>query len=794
MIVINNLSLFLKNCIMKTINITLLTFLTMMSANVFSQMKYWTTPPKKWNMTTSTPSSTSLPGGNSTYSVANGAYDEAGNLLFYVQDNGIFSSSGSFIDNLPNYYPNTTCSEAYEMLNGEIAIVPIPGTCKQFYVIYGKNNPVGISPLLFVKVDCSGASPSMDYNGIVYTNCGYVKQAFIIANHYGSDITAFAVSKVYTGSGATAKRFLLSVSSTGIVRSEISSSGISSGTTTSSTTLILTAPTDFQGIEAEISWGSNKFAWSSANGKVFTINIDPLDGSYITPSTVTYSISGAKGIEFSNSTGTTPFLYVAAATDLKRINTSNQTYTSFSWGSNDLSSTFLEYGKNGRIYGVSPIYSGGILTGSKLVGIVSTSVITGVTADIDSRYIESNHLQGIFTLPKQIDGEDYTYFNGLPKVTLTNFTLNSNIVSDVCDNGTDKYCQNAAITFNATYSGGTPDQYNLMIQAYADNTCTPTQLTGGGYINFQSGWVSGVPTANLDLRSLTDSNSLNLGNITSTVKITYSVKDKCGNESTYARFIQIYAPVPLSIQLGIKTPAGWTTPSHSIGSPVNVGSATLAYRVDNSTGTLSQLTVLIEEVDNAGSFIQTIYNKTINTTNFSLYADVSLNTLCVNTALWGSYTGFVSCTGGYEGYFSYTNALFSYQNYYKITVTLSNLCGTSSDYSYFYVSSIGNSPINPIATERQKQEVVETDNNLLNIYPNPVTNQLTFELTTVTDETIEISLTDVLGKQTTVLMPATNIKKGNFKQSFDVSNLPAGMYTYQLKTNNRVQTGIITKN
>lgn len=777
---------------MKTIKNVLLTLaLLMLTVNTFAQQKTWTTPPKKWNMTPSTPTSSSLLGGASTYEVANGAYDEAGNILFYIQDNSIMDASGNFVEELPNY---NGC-DGNTHLNSEIAIVPIPGTCKEFYVIYSKDNPVGISPLLYVKVDCSGSTPTVTYDGKFYADmpCGWVNQAFLIENHYGLDITAFAVSKVYTGSGATAKRFLLSVSATGIVRSEISASGISAGTTTTYTTLGLSLG-DLDGYEAEISWGSNKFAWSSSNGKVFTINIDPLDGSYITSSIVTYTISGAIGIEFSNSTGTSPYLYVAAASDLKRINTSNQTYTSFSWGSgNDLSHTFLKYGKNGRIYGISPIYSGGTLTGSKLIPIVNTLVLPGITADIDSRSINNAH-DGIFTLPDQIDGEDYSYFNGLPKVTITNFTLNSNVVSDVCDNGTDKYCQNAAITFNATYSGGTPDQYNLMIQAYGDNTCSPTQLTGGGYINYQSGWQSGTLTNGTDLRSLTDGNSLNLGNITGTVKITYSIKDACGSESSYARYIQIYDPVPLVIDLGIKTPSGWTTPSLSIGSPVNVGSASLAYRIDNSTGTLSQLTVLIEEVDNGGAWIQTIYDKTINTNNPTLYDDVNLNTLCVSSTVWGFNPGFGSCTGGYTGYFSYTNGQNSYGNYYKITVTLSNLCGTSSDYSYFYVSSQGNMPINPNATARKHQEVVETENSLLNIYPNPVTNQLTFEFDNNTGDAVEISLTDVLGKQTTVLMPTTSIKKGNFKQTFDVSMLPAGMYSYQIKTSNTVQTGIISKN
>lgn len=786
---------------MQTINKILLALTwLMLTSYTFAQQKTWTTPPKKWNMTITTPTSTSLSGGASTYSVANGAYDEAGNLLFYVQDYSIMGPTGSGVGTLP-FSNSGVCAEQYELLSGEIAIVPIPGTCKEFYVIYGLDNAVGISPLFYVKVNASSGTPTVTYNGTVWSGCvgRYVNQAFPISNHYGSDHIAFAVSKVYTGSGSTAKRFLLSVSSTGIVRSEISSSGISSGTTTSYTTLGLTAYTDFEGIEAEISWGSYKFAWSSANGKVFTINIDPLDGSYVTSSTVTYTIAGAKGIEFNNSTGTTPYLYVAAATDLKRITTSNQTYSSFSWGTNDLSNTFLEHGKNNKIYGVSPIYSGGTLTGSKLVGIIGTSVITGITADIDSRHVIGTAVvSGIFTLPDQIDGEDYTYFNGLPKVTITNFTLNSNVVSDVCENGADKYCQNAAITFAATYNGGTPNQYNLMIQAYDASLCSPTQLTGGGYINYQSGWQSGVLTNGTDLRSKSDGSSLNLGNITGTVKITYSIKDDCGNESTYARYIQILAPVAPSIALEIydyTDSQNYLSPSQNIGSPIIAGTASLGYRINSSTGSISSMTVLIEEVDNTGAFVQTIYNKTTNISDVSGLTYENLNGYCVGSSVWGFNPGFGNCTGGYTGYFAYTNGQLSYGNYYKLTVTISNQCNTSSNWSYLYVGAINQRLINP--NQNETLDILSTENKMdqtIVIYPNPITNQLTIEFNQPMDDVVEISLTDVLGKQTTVLMPSTNVKKGNFNQTFDVSKLPVGLYSYQIKTSNTIQTGMISKN
>jgi hypothetical protein len=770
------------------------------TSSLFAQMNYWTTPAKKWNMSPSTPTSTALPGGASAYSVANGAYDENGDLLFYVQDMQVIDASGSFVGFLPTQNaPESDCHDALNEIGGEIAIVPIPGTCKQFYVIYSLYGHMSHSKLVYVKVNCSTGNPSITYNGsaLVYcfNNWMSVDQPFVLTGHSGSDNIAFAVSKVYTGTGATAKRFLLSVSGTGIVRSEISSSGISSGSITASyTALGLTAYNDFSGIEAEISWGSNKFAWSSDNGTVHIININS-DGQAIIPYTIqNYTISGAKGIEFSNSTSS-PYLYVAAASDIKRIKTSNQTYTSISWGSNDLSNTFLEYGKNNRIYGVSPVYSGGTLIGSKLVGIISTFVLPGVTADIDSRYIPATYLEGVFTLPDQIDGEDYSYFNGIPAVSITNFTLNTNMVSNVCDNGTDKYCQNAAIEFNATYSGGTPDEYKIIIEAYHHNTCVPTKLTGAGYIDYQGSWTSGTPTANLDLRTLTDGNGLNLGNIDGTVKITYAIKDACGKEDTYVRYIQILNPVAPSIALEIydyTNPQNYLTPSHNIGSPNLVGTSSLGYRINSSTGSISAMTVLIEEVDNTGAYIQTIYNKTTNISDVSGLTYENLNGYCIGSSVWGFNPGFGSCAGGYTGYFSYTNGQLSYGNYYKLTVTISNQCNTSSNWAYMYASAINQRIVNP-----NQKEFVNDANNVENekviLYPNPVSNQLTIEFNNETDNVVEILLTDVLGKQTTTLMPSTTIKTGIFNQTFDVSKLPNGMYTYQIKLNNTIKTGMISK-
>lgn len=111
------------------INLTIIA-LVLTLTNSFAQMIHWTTPPYKINTTPTTPTATALPGLAGAYSVANGAYDENGNLLFYVRDYGIYGPTGNSVGVLA--FSNTqVCNEEYDILSSGVSIVPIPGTCRQ---------------------------------------------------------------------------------------------------------------------------------------------------------------------------------------------------------------------------------------------------------------------------------------------------------------------------------------------------------------------------------------------------------------------------------------------------------------------------------------------------------------------------------------------------------------------------------------------------------------------------------------------------------------------------------------
>lgn len=773
--------------------LTVFLLLIAFTSSTYSQMLYWTTPPKKFSMSPATPTSTTLPGAAAAYSVANGAYDQFGNLLFYVQDRNIISNTGAVVGELATYGAQI-CYQEYSALGSEIAIVPIPGTCKEFYVIYTMDDlGAGVSQVLYVKVNAATTSPTVTYGSNVFVSCpyftGYKNQGFSVGPG-GSDFTGIAVSKVYTGTGSSAKRFLYAVGFSDILRAEISNSGISAfSTVASSTTLGLASFTDFESWEAELSWGGNYFAWTSTgSNKAFVIQLNPANGAYIASSLQQYSFTTPIGLEFTNA-ATNPKLYVTHAGGLSQILTSNQTTSAVSTTGYDLSKSYLEMAKNLKIYGVSPVFSGSTLVGSNLVGVnISTNALSAVSAGIDSRFvIDYITAYDQFTLPDQIDGEDYSYFSGAVPVKVANFTINGAVPTAICDDGIyPNYCSNSPLQFNATYTGGTPSQYKIVIQAASG--CSP--LTGFAYLNYQGAWTNGTPPANLDLRTLSDGAGRNLGNTSGIAIITYYTLDACGYQSSFAHYVKMITPVPpvLSLEIYNKNNAQVYLPaSTNIASPVQAGTASIGFRINNSTGTITNVQVVVDEVTNAGVFVKNVITRNSSVSGVSGLTYEALNTYCANSAAWGFNPGFGGCTGGYTGYFSYTNGQLSLNRYFKLTVTVSNQCNSSTGFSYLLVNSIGNKMAPGAITV---ESPVSTE---INAYPNPSNGHLTIAFGLETDKSLSMELTDMLGRPVMQLLSKTALQAGDFEQQYDISHLPAGAYMLRVRGEGQQHAQMINK-
>ena len=86
--------------------------------------------------------------------------------------------------------------------------------------------------------------------------------------------------------------------------------------------------------------------------------------------------------------------------------------------------------------------------------------------------------------------------------------------------------------------------------------------------------------------------------------------------------------------------------------------------------------------------------------------------------------------------------------------------------------------------------IVETNEtqNFMKVYPNPATQWLLFEATNATQNNFEIEIADICGKK------INSYKYNNIPLQINLSNMPNGIYFYQIKTNQQtIQNGKFLK-
>ncbi len=128
-----------------------------------------------------------------------------------------------------------------------------------------------------------------------------------------------------------------------------------------------------------------------------------------------------------------------------------------------------------------------------------------------------------------------------------------------------------------------------------------------------------------------------------------------------------------------------------------------------------------------------------------------------------------------------------YNKTFKLTVTVGNQCGSSTNWSYLKVNSIGNKMVTADN---------ETGNNLAQeilVYPNPASEQRTVQFNNLIEENYQIDVVDMTGRQVLMLLPSTKIEKGIFEKSYDISILKRGIYSYRVKSGTYIKTGLISK-
>jgi hypothetical protein len=296
-------------------------------------------------------------------------YDASGNLLFYIKDNVIYNSTSVNVGTLSSY--TDASGNLYSSPWNEISIVPVPFSCRDYYIIYsvegGGQWYEGIH-LMYTRVT------STTTGGVTIVSNGH---------HLTSDSGFMSIAVGLLSSSNTRKLYSLGQSYS-LLQYTISSTGISAGT-------MLNATVDINnnnnannfGLELELSGDGQYLAWANhenttnATTNVYLVNTQDSspNGVHIIPITTapaatSHGPTHYNGLEFSPTSDFT--LYLSA----NNVNTSNPggiymlvinptantgALTQITTG--HYQDTELELGRDGYIYGVDRISSGNYNTG-----------------------------------------------------------------------------------------------------------------------------------------------------------------------------------------------------------------------------------------------------------------------------------------------------------------------------------------------------------------------------------------------------------------------------------------------
>lgn len=797
----------------------LITLMLLVNAAMFAQMNYYAMPPQKITPLTGGFLPTALYSGApspDTYQVSNGAYSPTGQLLFFVKNDGVYNAAGGYVGPLAGDIGSSSGQDCHlvsrmTQIRGEVAIVPIPGSCTDYYVIYTKSDGLVDfdGTVFYAKVSCSGGVVTIThFSGPTYFTCGSGREIFSADVYKDFAIGAggrIAVSKIASGSGSTAKRYLYVASTTnGITKYDITNTGI--GNPTPFGTILGISLSDYAGYELDLSPDQKWLAFSNhtsstAGTKVFIVEVSLLTGDYAgaLPKIITGANAIAiKGLEF-DKTSLYPNLYVAGGTTasnvLAKIDVNTLTPTLITAGANDFSNTFLELAKNGYILAITP-GTGSVKRLSKIHPTTNAITSQNLTSNSSHTFI---YMGNVYTLPDQVDGEDYTGFIGQQYVALTGITINNVYLNGDCDQGFPypKLYNCAAMNLNATYYNNISAGSEYKIDITASNCGQPA--TGAGLLNYTGSWISGAVPSNYDIRSLTDINGYKLQTATGQHLVTVSVKDACGNITTKSNSFNVLAEVTPSPNLEIYKYVSplitYVPASINIATPVQVGALSIGIRINGSTGSITAYNITIDEVNSSSTIIAAnIYNATYLTTNISTVPPINLNSLCTDPVFWASPPpsgpGSPECTpygsNIYSAFFAYNSAANSLNKYYKITVTFSNPCSIATAYSYVYVNNAYNKTINPntdLLNSEAKTAVL--------VYPNPANSLVNFNLTNEVDDVYTIELFDVVGKKMATITHNTALNKGDNTIEFNTNTLPSGAYTYKISSKTINKTGLL---
>jgi hypothetical protein len=734
--------------------------------NVKAQMNNWALSPNSRNMTTTSVTATNIgqAGFGSNYGVPNGAYDSNNNLLFYVVGGYVYQPG-----NPKEIFFLTELAD--DIIGSEISIVPIPGTCDKYYIIYCKGT-LALNQFRLVYKEVQATTTTVT---------SLTSTPIIIGT---SSSFGVAVSKVISGGGTTAKRFLYTMTSGGINRFDITNTGITNQQNVVNTTTAGLSGAFNGSAELELSSAGDKLAWGRySNAYVITLNASTgaysgvnIPKTFITP--------GICGIEF-DATGANLFVSAGTATAggiyKSAWNAPNQGIA-VTTIAGDMYKSQLELAKNGWLYGVRKNTSGAL----ELVGInTATNAQTVTSLFLGTNLVYDTGFYDTYCLPDQVDGEDYNAALGSAVVTPTLVVINGALTTATCGNTLPNWYNCQAMTFGTSYSSGSPNAYMLEIyqMGAAGSTSQCSVVSGVNFVSYASAWLPGG-LGSVDLRTFTGTNGKNLGNTTGRFMLKYSLKNACGTVTSITRYIKTSSgPTPNSIlrmnagnsnswdnDPSATYPALYCGPTPSL-TPVSVGQFSLSININNSNGDITNYAVTIDRVDcTTGAVLASIPcpNGSANVTDISIVNALGLN--------------FVT-----NGWFAGQTLATLQTQCFRLNLTLSNPCSSASSCTFFKIGGAYR-PANPDIDNPTNKT---TPNVVVQTLPNPFSTTTNLAINSEQEGEGVLNIFSVTGSR--MLEQHLYLSAGTQQIPINATDWATGVYFYQLQLNGEIHTGKLLK-
>lgn len=704
-----------------------------------AQMTNFALFPNKVSVSTSSTTATALGGDLNTtspYTVGNAVFDENGNLVFAIRDNYVYDATGNSVGYLPGYTnPNLApASGDYHAAAEEIAIVPIPNTCKKYKVLYIFYSLFGVA-LLDVTIDAS--------NGVVIlpnpTNYTPIRES-------SGNAASIAVSKKMTNN--TRYIYYRSYAPDEIRRYIISSTGSISYDQIIRTGVI----SSYNYSEMDLS-PDGKYLYWAVNNTIYSLDVS---GTSFAPP-FTQSIAANEliyGVEIYNG-----YYYLATSIGLKKavLNTNGSpgTINPINTVSGNINSD-LEVGKNGRLYGVK---NGNLFSINTAEVLQTTSIAVNSTSFFGT----------IYKLNDQIDGEDYTNFNGTPLLAMNDVEVNGiDAMNTSPSNMITAYNCN---DINLTLTSFGTSSYIFLIYNHTD---VNGNFTPNGTVVYSSGYIVGNIPMNQNLKSLPGTNGDYLQHNNGYLRFVAISHNHCAwiGEDIYLHIP--FNPNPATVNVALNQPNGTPVPMKQTLPGQSMGIYSGSYNISQSMGDIEFHTVKIDEINpSTGAIINTVLPEltTTPTNPINTLTALPFNALNIpaNTNLnWNGGPGYFAGPGQFKSY--------------RVTIGVGNVCSTSTDWSYITPNNYARMAANDYE-ERQTEGA----------YPNPFNNETTISFALQAYEVVDnFELYDSKGTRVTT---DYNLSSNNSSATIAVAgeNLKQGMYVYHCTTNQGVISGKIMK-